>query len=386
MELLLHTPASNSNLSVHYKKAFSNAVELFVVTAYLTDWDATLILNSECRRFRIVIGSDFGITRKAACEKVMRWLPRTRKSQFLVADEIEGFHPKAVFWKEKNGDCFALVGSSNLTHAAFETNYEANVVCQLHKTDYIKAKKWIHEIEKQSNVVSEDWLKLYKETTHQKAQRAKRSGKVVEWGVPLINLSLPTPRGMGRLLNDRRVALMKYQEQRAPLERLFRKCASKKISSKDFYLDLPKYWSWDVGDRLQGAGWEIKGKRSDFQTLSASFVNILDATDEERDDVVSEEIDHLSKKRIPTRWAFFSEMLCLRFPEAYPVMNDPVWKWLNDVKYRVPRNSGEGAHFIFVAKALRSALRQNPEHPAKNLAELDTVIWLAYGKGSRGNV
>ena len=100
MDILLHTPSGNNNLSIHYTAAFKNAVELFVVTAYLTEWDSSLALNPSCRTFRIIIGSDFGITRKAACEKVMRWLPSNQKSKFLVADSITGFHPKAVFWKE----------------------------------------------------------------------------------------------------------------------------------------------------------------------------------------------------------------------------------------------------------------------------------------------
>jgi len=50
MDLLLHNATTPSNLSAHYKTAFENAIELSVVTAYLTDWDASLILNSDCRR------------------------------------------------------------------------------------------------------------------------------------------------------------------------------------------------------------------------------------------------------------------------------------------------------------------------------------------------
>jgi hypothetical protein len=71
-------------------------------------------------------------------------------------------------------------------------------------------------------------------------------------------------------------------------------------------------------------------------------VNILDAADEDRDDVVSSEIDHLADEKIPTRGAFLSEMLCLRFPEAYPVLNEPVWEYLKDVKYQAPRKASEG--------------------------------------------
>ena len=122
MNLILHTSDNEGSLSRQYQRAFAKAVELFIVTAYLTDWDDDLELNPHCRRFRIIIGRDFGITRKAACRKVIEWLPEARKFQFKVADQITGFHPKAVFWKEANGDCFAIIGSSNLTRAAFEMN------------------------------------------------------------------------------------------------------------------------------------------------------------------------------------------------------------------------------------------------------------------------
>ncbi|GEM_PF-2409810 len=75
MKLILHTPDSDNNLSHYYQIAFKEAIELFIVTAYLTEWDASLKLNPKCGRFRVIIAKDFGITRKAACESLMRWLP-----------------------------------------------------------------------------------------------------------------------------------------------------------------------------------------------------------------------------------------------------------------------------------------------------------------------
>jgi len=379
VDLLLH-PTIESELSHRYEKAFTTAVELFIVTAYLTEWDSKLTLNPECQRFRVIIGSDFGITRKAACEKVMQWLPPKRKSQFMVADSISGFHPKAVFWKDKKGNCFALVGSSNLTRAAFGPNYEANMFCQLSEADYIRAKNWVKGIEKQSVPVSEDWLKQYKEAIYEPSSKAKnRPGKTVQNVKPFKKFRLPTPPGMDKQINDRRKALAVYQTQKASLERLFRRCAAEQISSERFYAQLQNYWSDKVGDRLQGRGFEIKGKHSNFQALSQSFINILDATDDDRDDAVSEEIDRLTEMEVSTRGAFLSEMLSLRFPSDYPVLNEPVWQYLKDVDYKAPRKASEGVRFIFLAKTLRASLLQNPEHPAKNLAELDTVIWLEYG-------
>ena len=62
MGLVLHTPANEGKLRDIYRHAVANAVELFIVTAFLTEWDTGLKLNANCRRFRVIIGKDFGIT------------------------------------------------------------------------------------------------------------------------------------------------------------------------------------------------------------------------------------------------------------------------------------------------------------------------------------
>jgi HKD family nuclease len=158
MRLLLHAPQAQCELSSCYKDAFKNATELFIASAYLTEWDEKLELNPKCGTFRFLIGKDFGITKKDACRKVMRWLPRERKHEFLVADQISGFHPKSLFWKEENGRYFAIIGSSNLTLAAFSNNYEANVLTELSESNYLDCKKWLKDVESLSRVVEDDWL------------------------------------------------------------------------------------------------------------------------------------------------------------------------------------------------------------------------------------
>ncbi len=379
MDLFLHTPNGDSDLAGFYQRAFKHASELFIVTAYLTEWDASLKLNSNCRRFRLIVGKDFGITRKSACEAVMRWLPPKRKGQFMVADLITGFHPKAVFWKEPDGGCFAIIGSSNLTRAAFETNYEANVFSRMSSSQYGAARQWIRSIEKRAIPVSEDWLSQYKESAPVGGGGGKKVGEKAPIS-PLVPLILPKPVGTKRQIEIRRRQLAAYRDKQHGLIALFRRCAAGQVSSSQFYEQLPNYWSYEIGDRLQGAGWERQGKDSDFRALSKSYLRILDAAEEDRDDVVEEVIDALHQKRVVTRKAFLSEMLCLQFPSEYPVLNKPVQDYLRIVKYRGPRGASEGARYVDLARRLRSSLVQNPDHPAKTLAELDTVIWLKYGK------
>jgi HKD family nuclease len=256
MRLILHTPESEGELRNVYREAFENAVELFIVTAFLTAWDSDLELNPRCRRFRVIVGKDFGITKKDACVTLMRWLPKNRRHEFMVADRITGFHPKAMFWKDSKNATYAIIGSSNLTPAAFETNYESNMYCVISKEEYTHAKEWINGIERQSLVVSEDWLAKYKEMPSSSGGGSQRRAKAEPDMHPLVAFDLPRPHGMNKLIRDRRQHLASFEENREFLIDLFRRCDNAEIDSEEFYDELPDYWSFQVGDRLQGSGWE----------------------------------------------------------------------------------------------------------------------------------
>ncbi|WP_275187346.1 phospholipase D family protein [Bradyrhizobium sp. CSA112] len=373
---MLHRPQGPAGLAINYRTAFRDAVELYIVSAYLTDWDEGLKLNPQCRRFRIIIGKDFGITRKDACLKVLAWLPEGRANCFKVAEQINGFHPKAVFWMNADGKHFAIIGSSNLTRAAFDSNYEANIFCTMSRNQFIDAKRWVKDIEDACVPVSEDWLKKYTEAPRTPGRR--QGSATNSAGTEVVPLRLPRANGTRKLLQQRRQQLLQYKKHKTGLMKLFRNCAAARITNEGFYERLSKYWSHGVGDRLQGSGWERVGKGSNFQELARSFLVIEDCDPEERDDLLVAEIDRLSKLRVSARGAFFSEMLCLRFPELYPVLNNPVWDYLSDTGFKAPRGSTEGERYVDLALKLRAALRGNPSYPAKNIAELDTIIWATY--------
>ena len=377
MELFLHSDEGKSDLADYYRRAFDAATELFIVTAYLTEWNYKLKLGKDCRTLRIIVGKDFGITRKKACHDVLRWLPGGKKSNFLVADSIQGFHPKAVFWKEMDGSCHAIIGSSNLTNAAFERNFEANAYSEITGSEYERARKWLEEIEGRSVPVSEDWLGKYIEAIPASNQIRAAQKNGAEGA--LFTLELPRPRGMRRQIERRRAQLRAHEKLRTKLVGLFKDCADGKISSRKFYERLPSAWGGKNENRFQGAGWERHGKSDSFVELSKSLLRILEAPERERDDVVSAEIDRLADKKVSSRKSFFSEMLCLEFPKEYPILNKPMWTYLDSIEFRWARGSSEGSRYIDLARKLRVSLRKNPNHPAKNLAELDTVIWKKYG-------
>jgi len=308
----------------------------------------------------------------------MRWLPKSRKQQFMVADNIQGFHPKAMFWLDSQGNAFSLIGSSNLTKAAFQTNYEANAYSEISKEEYNKAKKWVAEIERQSVIVSEDWIERYQESAVKNAGAPSR--KKTNTPNPTIPLTLAQPQDTRKLLKARRLQLRNYGQTKDSIIDLFRRCAGENITSEQFFEMLPTVWDMSLGNRLQGKGWERRGKAADFKELTSSFLRVLDAPSAERDDTVVSELDHLAVSENPARKAFYSEMLCLAFPKEYPVLNQPVSDYIKDMKFKAPRGATEGGRYIDLAKKLRSLLIQNPNYPAKTIAELDTIIWRVYGK------
>lgn len=376
MDIVLHEPSKPTALAEHYRKALKEAVELYIVSAYLTEWDPELKFQATCRRFRLIVGKDFGITRKEACLRALRWLPSERKGDFLVADQIIGFHPKAAFWRDADGQTFMLVGSSNLTRAAFGKNIEANVFSPIPEKQFLEAKQWIAWIEERSVPMSESWLEQYVEASRETSGGTR---KAAEAELPVVTFQLPMPTDMSRLLRERREQLSVQASVKPRLVRFFRNAATGAINSAQFLSELRTYWDWNVGNRIQGKGWERRGGGADFNEIARAFVTILDASKLERDDVVREELDLLHASRNPARKAFLSEMLCLCFPAEYPVWNDPVKRFLATNHFKSARGATEGTRYVDMARKLRAALRSDPTYPAKNLAELDTLIWVEFG-------
>jgi len=80
-------------------------------------------------------------------------------------------------------------------------------------------------------------------------------------------------------------------------------------------------------------------------------------------------------------------LLCLEFPGGYPGLNQPVRDYLKAIKFEDRGRRAKVVRYIDLARKLRSSLLpaegirvQAPDYPAKNLAEIDTIIWLEFGK------
>jgi HKD family nuclease len=219
MASLTLLPSNSAKLEKIYERAFERARELYVVSAYLTNWNSDLKLSRGCK-VKIIIGKDFGITRKEACKQVLKWLPSNCKHSFYVAAYIGGFHPKAMFWKERDGKCYSLVGSSNLTEAAFKSNYEANLYSQVNSKTYQDVTEWVGElIEHHSRPVDPKWLAEYKEAR----LVGKKTGGSPDISNRADDFPLPevTKNQVNKALNYRRQQVKAFAQIREPLKRLF---------------------------------------------------------------------------------------------------------------------------------------------------------------------
>lgn len=375
MEIVL-SPDDNrpDRLRRIYERAFREAQELYIASAYLTDWGTGQWVSSSCDRIVFVVGTDFGITRKLALRQALKWLPKRGSILFgaVSGAGLGGFHPKVLLWRSKEGPCYCVVGSSNLSRAAFSSNYEANVFGPIAAGEYRRLTGWIDSVAAQSAAITEDWIEHhYREAKRPRPQKGPASL------APVVTLRLPRGARYVARVKQRRDAQATFREIAEPIRAASRRCAAGRMRDSDFWR---KFWGlWSAHDsRFQGKGLEMTGKSANWREACSAFVSILDAADRSTgpglDHVVSREIDALAKARNAARGAWLSEMLCHYLPRQYPVLNGPIREWLAANRWRARRGSTEGQRYTQLAQQLRLALRSKPAG-ATTLAELDAAIW-----------
>jgi hypothetical protein len=372
---LVLSPDDATALGNIYKEAFTHAVELYIATAYLTHWAPGVRLSSRCSRLVFVVGTDFGLTRKDALRRVLRWLPRCGSVAFgaVAGAGGAGFHPKVLAWKTEAGTYECLIGSSNLSRAGLTTNHEANVRLRLTKADYERLTRWIGVLEEQSAAITADWIDHhYTESSHPQALRRNPPALSAP-----VKLALPHQARFRASVLKRRQHQAAWQEIAGPLLNAMRRTAAGRMSNLEFWDTFWSLWA-DHPSRFQGGGLQISAKRANWKQACESLLAVMalgnNVASQERDDTVRAEIDRLARARNPARGAWFSEMLCHFYPEQYPILNRPVKVWLAHNKWSARRGSSEGQRYVLLAKQLRVALRIRPAG-ARTLAELDLAIW-----------
>jgi hypothetical protein len=278
--------------------------------------------------------------------------------------------------ERSRGRHHALVGSSNLTEAAFSTNYEANLYSVINEVTYKNALAWFERVLTKSCSVNNKWLKGYNEAKL-KGHTYKNGKEVPEPSRP--DFPPPTindPKQVMQGLRSRRTMLNKFNKIRRRLIKLFKEGARKRLTNRQIYDNFWKDWGQNL---VQAHAWTIQGRNSDWQLFALGITRILNADEVARDQIVKLVIDDFANQQLSTRRSVLSEPLCEFYPKRYPLINRPVKDWIIKMNYQPPAGASEGAKYIDMANKMRSTLEHNNRKAgrmrAQNLFELDYQIW-----------
>jgi hypothetical protein len=287
-------------------------------------------------------------------------------------------------WKDRLGRRSLVVGSSNLTQAAFSVNHEANTLLRITGAQYDQIRQWVYAIREKGSPISEDWLAKYRE----KPLSSERRGGGAKSGppIPVIPIKLPKGDYLEEFIRERRSNQRRFTLPGKRLIKLIRLCASGRMSSEDFYVAMMRWWK-EPPAGVQGTGWARTCKDADWREVCRGLLALLDAarraSQSESDNAVGALIDSLARSgnsTRSTRKAWLTELLCRYFPDSYPLLNTPVVTWLKHIHYRPARRGTEGSKYIDLAIKLRQAIKQNSYNTARNLIELDGAIWQWYAR------
>lgn len=339
----------------------SSCDEIWWTSAYLTNWPISknCIPKRSCSLFNIVVGSDFGITRKVALKDLLTWSQKTIANVYI--NQAPGFHPKAILWKNAN-KYFACIGSSNLSVAAWSSNVELNVIVNINKIEYEQLTNWFQDaVIGDSSFLDMQWINSYNESQRKPNKHKNAIMDLNQRIHKLNNVDLSFPRNQHKV----------YIKNRSKFINLVNSCAKGSILNSVFYSSMWKllYGSW-YGSPI----WKINCKKADWKQTCKALENIIAATKSDRDRIVKESIDTLALKSNPSRGAWLSEILCHHFPEEYPLINKPIKSWLRK-NFNLKINSiPDGNTYIKVSKLMRQVLNENNDK-FNGLGELDHVIW-----------
>lgn len=380
MEILI-SPANNQKLTAIYKRAFNEATEIYLATAFLTNWKTKIQLNDHCKKLLAVVGTNFGLTRKNACKEFLEWIPSKPNMQLKAypARTGETFHPKMLAWKDKNGKFWLLVGSSNLTSGAMNKNVEMNTFSEIKEMQFNATVNWIENCGRESQPITKQWIENYNEAD----LRNCKSIHIEEEQEEVFDFKIPNPDYYRDVLEYRRKQCKHFEEQKEYVLQLLEKCSSGKMSNEEFWKAFCNIWNNRSEDenrfRFQGNGVERSCTSSNnWSEISSVLLDIVNNHGEDSiddmDAFVSKSIDSLKESGNRARGAWLSEMLCQFFPERYPVHNDPVDEWIKDIGWKPTAGLSEGQTYIELAIRMRDVVRQNKSF-VNNIAEIDHVIW-----------
>jgi hypothetical protein len=343
--------------------AICNADEISWASAYLTSWPLSkkCVPKKTCSLCNIVIGSDFGITRKSALFDLLKWSKRSKANVYI--NETSGFHPKVLIWRE-GSKRFALIGSSNLSAAAWSSNIELNIRVALDKEHYEFLTDWFQDmVIGASPHLDKPWIKTYKESKR-KHNAGHNAIAEIDYRIKQLGkVELTGPRRQLRIYNKNKLQFI----------RAIKACASGGISNKTFYEEMLELLrgTWRGNSHLIS----MNCKKENWKEICSYLNSIISAKKSDRDRIVKQTIDSLKSTNNLTRGAWLSEILCHHYPFDYPLINDPVKTWIRKNKIAKLYGIPTGYEFISISRIMRHLLTAS-KSKFRNFIEMDHAIWV----------
>lgn len=381
MRELILLPDDSSKLQKIYNVAISEAKTLIIATAFLTDWPIKVKLNNKCEDVTVLCGVGFGLTRKKALHDLLKWLPSKFKTELYASRSGSQFHPKILAWENHSGEFYLVVGSSNLSFAGVNENKEANLYARIDSDEWNKICGWIDEEVKGADLVNNEWVSQYVESTLKNKKPKKSAEKKIDQRIPVLKKN----KRSNEHIEEHLLQMKKFNKIKSDYWKIIKECANESSSpgNEKFYNKM--YEMRVNGENVfQRPTWVIKCKNSNWSETCRLLVGVNDLehklgkisekNEHEFDSFLKKELDKLAKTTNPARNSWVSEQLCQLFPDHYPLSNSALIPWLRKIKLQAPRGSSFGAKYIFLTKVLRLAIRQK-ESQVKNFVELDAVAW-----------
>jgi len=376
---LLLLPDDSSDLASIYNRAMKNGAEIYIATAFLTSWAQISKPNRNCINFKILCGTGFGLTKKDALKKVLKWLPSQFKNELYASTSGSSFHPKILAWKESNGTYYVLAGSSNLTIAGLNKNLEVNILKKINEKEWLRLESWINDEIINASIINESWIDDYVESDNKSFSKGKGAASNSTWKPP----KLFKPKKAEKHLKGHLKQMRTFEKIKNDYLKIIEKCAVGKISNEDFYNQMYKVRVH--GENIfQRPTWRIACKNCNwkevcqlivsFQKLEKKYGSISKKNEDKYDQFLKIKLDELDRMGNPSRSAWLSEQLCQFYPNYYPLVNGALRPWLKNHKLPPARGASFGAKYIHLTKVLRKAIRSN-ESEISNFVELDAVAW-----------
>lgn len=342
--------------------AILNADEIWWASAYLTTWPIPLdcLPKNNCSTCNIVVGSDFGITRKAALLDLLKWKKQTSSNVFI--NNTQGFHPKVFLWRKGNKR-FVLAGSSNLSVAGWTSNIELNIRVPISKKEFDVITEWFDDyVIGTSPRLDPSSIKSYKESKR-KPVKSQNSSTDIDYRIK--KLRKIDFSGVRKQLNE-------YNKTKNEFVKIVKDCEKGLLNRKLFYSKMSTLLkgTWRGNSNLLS----MNCKNEKWEETCSGLSNIFDANKADRDRIVKKVIDSLTLTKNKTRGSWLSEILCHHFPLEYPLIDDPVKEWIRECNIEKLYGIPTGYQYIRITKIMRKYLNQNKDK-FNNFMEMDHAIW-----------